>query len=249
MKHRSWLLGGLLCASLMASAQDSAIERYSAYVTADVTIDRSGKVAGFALVAEHKNLPDALRACLEALVRAATFVPAQRDGQPAETKTSLALELAVVPDAEKQTTHLSLVGLKPTPRIRVLPTPAYPASALARNDDGLIKVKVTIGPDGLVRDAQVVDDSPTSRSLRTAALHAAKRSSFYVEQVDGLGVGTEAIVQFRFFIAGESRIEPSRILKLDNGTKLVLSKAKPDTMPDFAESTVKLASDVAETIL
>lgn len=80
------------------------------------------------------------------------------------------------------------------------PPPKYPIQALRRNRGGLVRIRVMLGADGHVADAQVVDSSGDA-DLDRAALDAARQWRFRMPQ----GARREAVVPIRFRIDAQGR--------------------------------------------
>ncbi len=68
--------------------------------------------------------------------------------------------------------------------------PAYPELARKMNITGIVKVQVTVSPNGTVKDAKVIGGHPV---LASAALEAVKKWRFEPAAVESTGV-----VDFKF---------------------------------------------------
>ena len=73
------------------------------------------------------------------------------------------------------------------------PSPQYPRRALEAEKEGFVRLRITIGPDGSVVDAQVVDARP-SGWFESAAIAAVKRWRY---QASGRTIQTEVEIEFK----------------------------------------------------
>jgi TonB family protein len=73
------------------------------------------------------------------------------------------------------------------------PQPQYPQRALEAEKEGLVRLRITIGPDGSVIDAQVVNAQPRGW-FENAALSAVKRWRY---QPSGRTIQTEVEIEFK----------------------------------------------------
>jgi periplasmic protein TonB len=82
------------------------------------------------------------------------------------------------------------------PKRRLISQPAYTSAAQEAHVEGLLRVEVTVGPDGSVTGARVV--SGLGYGLDEAALAAARRASFEPATRCGKPVAGTAVLPFRF---------------------------------------------------
>jgi TonB family protein len=73
------------------------------------------------------------------------------------------------------------------------PQPRYPRRALEREKEGVVRVRLTIGPDGTVSEAVVVASQPAGL-FDDAALEAVRRWRY---QAPGRALVTEAVIEFK----------------------------------------------------
>jgi TonB family protein len=73
------------------------------------------------------------------------------------------------------------------------PAPQYPRRALEAEKEGFVRLRITIGPDGSVIDAQVVDARPAGW-FENAALSAVKRWRY---QPSGRTIQTDVEIEFK----------------------------------------------------
>ncbi len=73
------------------------------------------------------------------------------------------------------------------------PQPEYPRRALESEKEGLVRLRITIGPDGSVIDAQVVNAQPRGW-FENAAINAVKRWRY---QPSGRTIQTEVEIEFK----------------------------------------------------
>jgi len=73
------------------------------------------------------------------------------------------------------------------------PRPVYPRRALEREKEGLVRVRLTIAPDGTVSEAVVVASEPAGL-FDAAALDAVRRWRY---QPPGRPLVTEAVIEFK----------------------------------------------------
>lgn len=73
------------------------------------------------------------------------------------------------------------------------PQPQYPQRALESEKEGIVRLRITIGPDGSVTDAQVVNAQPRGW-FENAAISAVKRWRY---QPSGRTIQTEVEIEFK----------------------------------------------------
>lgn len=73
------------------------------------------------------------------------------------------------------------------------PQPQYPQRALEAEKEGIVRLRITIGPDGAVIDAQVVNAQPRGW-FENAAINAVKRWRY---QPSGRTIQTEVEIEFK----------------------------------------------------
>jgi TonB family protein len=73
------------------------------------------------------------------------------------------------------------------------PQPQYPQRALEAEKEGIVRLRITIGPDGSVIDAQVVNAQPRGW-FENAAISAVKRWRY---QPSGRTIQTEVEIEFK----------------------------------------------------
>jgi TonB family protein len=73
------------------------------------------------------------------------------------------------------------------------PQPQYPKRALEAEKEGIVRLRITIGPDGAVTDAQVVNAQPRGW-FENAAISAVKRWRY---QPSGRTIQTEVEIEFK----------------------------------------------------
>jgi protein TonB len=73
------------------------------------------------------------------------------------------------------------------------PTPRYPKRALEREKEGIVRVRLTIAPDGSVSEATVIGAEPPGW-FENAALDAVKQWRY---QPPGRPLVTEAVIEFK----------------------------------------------------
>jgi TonB family protein len=73
------------------------------------------------------------------------------------------------------------------------PQPQYPQRALEAEKEGIVRLRITIGPDGSVIDAQVVNAQPRGW-FENAAIGAVKRWRY---QPSGRTIQTEVEIEFK----------------------------------------------------
>lgn len=79
--------------------------------------------------------------------------------------------------------------------------PYYPEDSIERRETGQVNVRVIVGANGQVTSA-VVEKSSGFRRLDSAALMAAKRSTFYPYIHNGVAVAVMASIPYRFDLNG-----------------------------------------------
>jgi protein TonB len=92
-------------------------------------------------------------------------------------------------------------GVSQQPIVRPVynPSPEYPAEALAKRQQGLVKIQIAIDPKGTVLSARVVQTS-NNDSLDAAAIKAVRQWRFMVTAKQSPKRPVEVIVPIRFRI-------------------------------------------------
>jgi TonB family protein len=176
-----------------------------ARVQGEIDIDAAGKVTDARLTTP---VPDDLRLGVERDMRAWTFAPTMRDGQPVPVHSRVRITLAA--PAVSQVTRVWIddaafvAGDGPVANppaqltVRRQERPTYPSGASSAGVPGNVLVAVRVGVDGKVVDATVVQSAMleiTARkrvldqafaSFENAALRAARDMRFDVAVRDGM---------------------------------------------------------------
>ena len=74
---------------------------------------------------------------------------------------------------------------------------SYPRHSMDRGEEGAVPLLLRIAPDGELLEVRVLDDSQASRTLVTAAVRTAQRSSPFTDLAAGMG---DAAIEFRITI-------------------------------------------------
>lgn len=96
---------------------------------------------------------------------------ARAEGEPVRRE---ARTLAAAPSAEPAGGGCDEPASRPRPRS--MPRPTFPDEAREAGIDGRVRVRITVGPDGVVRDAALVEG--LGHGLDEAALEAARQATF-----------------------------------------------------------------------
>ena len=86
------------------------------------------------------------------------------------------------------------------PRFVQRVTPRYPELARRRGREGLVLLRLVIGPDGELRDARIVEGG--GHGFGEAALAAVRASVYAPATRDGRGVECAALLPIRFALKG-----------------------------------------------
>lgn len=126
--------------------------------------------------------------------------PAPRqDETPSEEETPRLVERAPppVPAAPVPAPAAAPIAASATPVPVQMPAPRYPAQAARRGVEGVVRVRVEVGADGVPTDVAVVEGSGT-RELDRAALEAVRRWRFRPGVADGRPVPGSVVVPIEF---------------------------------------------------
>ncbi len=183
-------LGQAIASGEKLLAQQTTDEASKAKAAAEAKTRETQRLAEQA--AQQKQAADALAAqqAQQAQAQQAQQTPAAR-AEPARTETPPAAAPARQPVADApnpapapatQTPAPRPVAAEPVPpagerRLLSAPSPRYPMEALRANTSGTVVVEITIGGDGDVTNARVVEATPP-RVFDRAALTAVKRWKF-----------------------------------------------------------------------
>lgn len=80
-----------------------------------------------------------------------------------------------------------------------LPNPPYPEHARLKNEQGIVKLRVRVAPDGSVRHVKLVESSG-SLALDRAAHRAVREAKFQTAQRGGKPMPTEFDTSFTFLL-------------------------------------------------
>jgi TonB family protein len=78
------------------------------------------------------------------------------------------------------------------------PRPVYPQRAAERGREGAVKISLIISPNGTVKSASIVSETPPSMGFGQAALAAVLRTRFEPKQVNGVPTESEFAYVVRF---------------------------------------------------
>lgn len=179
----------------------------SGAVAVDVVIDENGFVISAVsqpydqsagkiedAAAERKEIHPALRTAAETAAMGARFSPTLLSGQPVKIKGTIIYNFAV---GGGMTGSGLLNG-----RAKTLPTPEYPAAALAVRAAGSVSVRVTVDEEGNVISAEAISGHPL---LRSAAVSAAREAKFVPVEDKGKPVKVTGVVTYNFTPGGDDK--------------------------------------------
>jgi len=86
----------------------------------------------------------------------------------------------------------------------------YPRAALAANAQGDVDVLVTIGADGLLRDARI-DKSSGNADLDAASLQLIQQYRFKAAEKNGIAIEAQAVINLEWRIGPRERFEFARL--------------------------------------
>lgn len=118
-------------------------------VEADVTLDAQGRITELAWV-PGDTLENLVTPRIDARVRGWEFIPGSIDGVPAETHTSLTVQLGAEEMADGGLA-LKFLGAWTGPRTVSMVPPRYPEGGLRNNSDAHVMVDYEIQADGSVK--------------------------------------------------------------------------------------------------
>jgi TonB family protein len=165
-----------------------------------LTLDASGRVV--ALEALGAPPVPAIRTPLEQAIRGWHFESGKIGGNPAETKTTLALDLSLVEhggdqfalrvDDARTGADLAAEGFHHA-------APKYPSDAMRHHRDGIVVLRIDYDSGGRVVATRLQDGAPeVDASFVRSAQDAARRWTFSPEIVGGHGLAGSTIVPICF---------------------------------------------------
>jgi TonB family protein len=174
-----------------------------------LTLDASGRVS--ALEIQPDGPIDAVRVPLENAIRSWRFTPGSIGGQPAETRTTLALDVSLVDrgddtfgvriDDARTGADLTLRGFHHV-------VPKYPPAAIRKHGEGIVVLRIDYDAEGHVVATRLHDGAPdVDAPFVRSAEDAARRWTFSPEVVGGRGVPGSTIVPICY--ADYSRHRPT----------------------------------------
>ena len=196
-------LAALACTGPAAVAADGGQAVGQRVYTYAVQIDGNGRIGQ---IARHGGQEDALGRELAAEARTWLFSPSTRPGDSSGAEYHTFLRLVVAPGAEPGNYELVSATTGPAPRELVLPH--YPVREQRAGYEGTVVMKLAIGEDGRVLDAQVDSvHGKVSRSMVSAARRVAPQWKFVPERVDARPVSSTVLWPVCFLGAASSATE------------------------------------------
>ena len=176
-------------------------------VAVDVVIDENGTVISAesqphdqtvrknddGTPAEPRELHPALRSAAETAALEARFSPTLLSGEPVKVKGRIVYNF--VAGARGLDTAGSVSGGVLNGKAISLPTPEYPAAALAVRASGAVNVQVIVDEEGNVAAAQAVSGHPL---LRAAAVQAAREARFSPVRLNGNPIKVTGVITYNF---------------------------------------------------
>jgi TonB family protein len=159
----------------------------SGAVEVQVTVDEEGKVISATAVSGHPLLQ---AAAVEA-ARGAKFSPTKLSGEAVKVTGTVVYNF--VSGAEPKPTVINAGVLNG--KAISLPKPAYPAEARDAHDSGTVEVQITIDEEGNVIEAEAIKGH---KSLRAAAVDAARRAKFSPTKLSGVPVNVTGRIIYNF---------------------------------------------------
>ena len=226
-------LSVLACLALIGSTQ--AVARNHKPLKVDVgwrvTINAQGHVTAMSALPHERvdRLPQ-IRSRLEQEVRSWQFLPGLIDGKPAETETGLYLRASLIAASDNAyRIQINSAGVGGAVVNQI--APRYPGTALHRQSQGEVVLRVAYDATGKVMSASAYPGAPkVDAALVTASETVVKNWQFTPETVGGHGVAGEAIVPFCYTL-GRNRgthcdwKPPGSNTPLRDGTTLALNPA------------------------
>lgn len=205
---KSFLLGfpallALACAGSTALASEDGQAEGQRVYTYAVQIDGNGRIGQ---IARYGATQDELGRELADEARSWLFSPDTRPGEASGANYHTFLRLVVAPGAAAGDYELVSATTGPAPRALVLPH--YPVREQRAGYEGTVVMKLDIGEDGRVVDAEVNSvHGKVSRSMVSAASRVAPQWKFVPERVDNLPVSSTVLWPVCFLGAASSATE------------------------------------------
>ncbi len=177
-----------------AVAVDVEIDEQGTVVSAvSQPYDQAGKRNEDGSLAEPREVHPALRQSAETAALGARFSPTLLGGAPVRIKGRIVYSFSVHEPIATKSEGIS--GGVLNGKARSLPTPEYPAAALAVRAAGAVAVQVLVDEEGNVASATAVSGHPL---LRAAAVSAAREAKFAPVMLSGKPVKVSGVVTYNF---------------------------------------------------
>ena len=177
-------------------------------VAVDIIIDETGSVTSATAQLQDQSVPKsedgtwqevrevhpALREAAEEAARSARFSPTLLSGEPVKVKGRVVYNF-VVGSKQVLATQRAISGGILNGKAANLPTPEYPAAAVAVRAEGTVTVQIVINEKGEVESATAVSGHPL---LRAAAVAAAKEATFAPTRLSGEPVKVSGVLTYNF---------------------------------------------------
>jgi TonB family protein len=269
------LLGGAAVAATPSRGPDVAEPQptYRIKVEGDLYIGTEGMVTDFRL--RSTDLAPDIAAMVGKGVRSWRFEPILVDGRPVNAKTSLELELSLLPVAGGY--QLKVVGLgfgNPVRQSHSLQPPEYPSQARRVGLEADVGLVLTVDGDGRVAAVDVESTSLSGKGpqrvmvqwadlFERSAKVAARRWRFEMtETVGGMAVSTRVRVPVQFRITGGQSnwtafvpvVRPGHYAELKRGdgkddAQLAASDDRASQQPQALDTRFRLKDDVIGKVL
>ncbi|QNP41766.1 energy transducer TonB [Lysobacter solisilvae (ex Woo and Kim 2020)] len=170
------LLAALLPSQLSA-AEGKQAEELGLRVSAPIEIGADGR----AEIGEIKGASGPLAEQAKALLAAARYLPARRDGQPVSSRTRVGAMLVLTPVGDEFEVSLRWAEVGPS-GVRLSP-PNYPTEMARRGRHGIAELRILVGPDGGVLNANTV--TATDPAFEQAAIKASRTWKYTPLLIEG----------------------------------------------------------------
>lgn len=183
-----------------AVAVDIEIDEHGTVVSAiSQPYDQTVKKNDDGTPTEPRELHPALRTSAETAALSARFSPTLLSGEPVRVRGRIVYNFIAGGSDMGKVNGGILNG-----KAKSLPTPEYPAAALAVRAAGAVSVQVTVDEEGNVTSATAVSGHPL---LRAAAVSAAREAKFAPVRLSGEPVKVAGVITYNF-TPGNDSVKP-----------------------------------------
>lgn len=185
--------------SARANSEPRAIEVYAEW---KLSVDAEGRVTS--LNFRPGQVQGGLQDKLESAIRGWSFKPGAINGRPAETSTTLIVNMSALPKPDDQGYEVTITRVRTGGAIaKIREVPSFSQSqvrtAMRGSKNPLVLVRVTYDASGKPENVEIAEDSPVRKgSFAQSAMSAVRTWTFDPERVAGQGLRASVLVPICF---------------------------------------------------